>query len=102
MRLDLTGPDVVVRMCMRVDEEPNPAPGAEVVLCAECDVPIWRAKNQVLRHPETGEPVTETVCLCSQCNFAHMALNPEAKIVLPTREELFDLLKEIFSEGNRG
>jgi len=101
MRLDLTGDDVIVRMCVRVEDEDHPAKGSEIVLCAECDVPIWRAANQVLRHPETGEVVVETHCLCPQCNFAHMTLSPEAQIVLPSGAELTDLLKELFSEDGR-
>jgi hypothetical protein len=101
MRLDLTGDDIIVRMCVRVQDESRPAKGSEIVLCAECDTPIWRAKNQVLRNPETGEVVTETHCLCPACNFAHMALSPaDAKIVLPTGQELGDLLKELFSEDD--
>lgn len=53
----------------------------------------------MLRHPETGEAVQETHCLCIMCNFAHMELSPEAKIVMPSVEEMLALIvKELFAE----
>jgi hypothetical protein len=97
MRLDLTGDANIIRVCMRVDDIQEPGVGSEIVLCAECDAPIWRAKDQVLRNPENGEVVVETHCLCPPCNAKHMSLNPEAQLVMPSREELMNILKELFS-----
>lgn len=100
MKLDLTGDENVVRMCVRVRDEPRPVKGSEVVSCDECGEPIWRDSMQVLRHPETGEPVTETHCLCPQCNFQHMSLSPDAKLVMPSIEDLFNLMTRVLSEDN--
>jgi hypothetical protein len=100
MRLDLRGPENIIRVCVRVADEPYPAPGSEPVPCAECDVPVWRATNQIMRHPETGEPLTETHCLCVMCFMAHAALEDEAPTLIPPRME--DLMKELFLEDDHG
>lgn len=96
MRLDLRGPENIIRVCVRVQDEAYPAPGSEIVLCAECDVPVWRAANQVMREPQTGEPLTETHCLCFMCFMIHAALEDTPPTLIPPN--LDDLKKELFPE----
>jgi hypothetical protein len=96
VRLDLRGPDNIIRVCVRVADEQYPAPGSEPVTCSECDVPVWRAANQIMRHPETGEALTETHCLCMVCFVGHAALEDEPPTLIPPR--LDDLMKELFLE----
>jgi hypothetical protein len=100
MRLDLTGPENIIRICVRVVDEPNPAPHSEQVPCAECDVAVWRAATQKMRHPDTGEELTETHCLCFMCFLAHAALEDEPPTLVPPRMD--DLMKELFSEDDHG
>jgi hypothetical protein len=95
MRLDLRGPENIIRVCVRVADEPHPAPNSSIVPCAECDVPLWRADNQKMRHPDTGELLTETHCLCVMCFTMHSALEDEPPTLIPP--DLDEVMKELFS-----
>jgi hypothetical protein len=87
----------IIRVCVPVKDEDYPAPGSQVTPCANCDEPIWRSANQVLRVPDTQEQVTETYCLCPLCFAQYQAESKEpGEFVFPS---LADLMKEFFPDG---